>query len=391
MLISFLCYGVALMVGLLIIRKEMPLYIGPMLAMILSFWGHILGTYCYSLISSDSIDQFFPQATPYFNFSLARSTLAENLIWYIRYFFTGDSIIDTFYVFSSFAFTGGVLWYVLYLRCAKQLNMNATSLTWPAFILMCWPSFLFFTSGMGKDSLSFFFIPLAFLSYFNLAEKKKLLWNGLIFLLSIAILTAFRPYFLMILFITYFFYTSKGWRTITIKNSLSWMIIAVLTWLAVFLVLTSQGQLDTIDTLSISEKITVQQDYQAQGSHFEMPSDNPFFRILLLPYSFFMNLCFPLFYLAKNMLGYASSFENLLLVFLVWKTITMRKLVAYIFLQNRKIKLLFYFFIVGMLFMSAVNTNLGLAVRQKSMYLPAFLVIYCLVYAKTKLKARKLP
>ena len=386
MLISFLFYGIAFVAGLFIIRKETPLYIAPLLIMMLSFLGHILGTYYYSLGRSDSTIQYFPWATPYF--SQLGTSFVKNLVWYVRAYLTGDSVIATFYFFSSFAFIGGVFWYVLYLRCAKRLNISGGQLAWPAFILMCWPSALIFTAGMGKDSLSYLFIPLVFLSYFNILEKKLLLWNSLILAISLAMLIALRPYLLMIFFIAYFFYASKELRSMTIKNTFSWIIILIMAVSTALWVLIMQGHFQVIDLISITEKSAKQQDLLSEGTHFYMPSGNPIVNLLLLPYSFIMNLCFPLIYLAKNTMGYAASIENFLLAVLLWKTIRLKKVVTYFFFQDRKIRLLLYFFIVGMLFMSVLNTNLGLAIRQKDMYLPGFLVIYCLLYAKIRGRLR---
>ncbi|MES2203904.1 MAG: hypothetical protein V4496_01660 [Pseudomonadota bacterium] len=382
MLVVFLFYNIAFIAALLIIRKESPLYATTILVLMLSFLGHIVGTYYYSLKPSDSTVLYFPSATSHF-YALGGDAV-KNMVWYVRYFLTGDSLLATFYFFSSFAFIGGVLWYTVYLRCAKRLCILNSSLTWPSLILMCWPSALVFTTGMGKDSLCFFFTPLALLSYFNLLEKRMIVFNIAILVFSLFMLTALRPYLLMVVFISFSLYYFKKSRNISLVNILCMIVVLALALFVTQWVLNTQGHFQNIDLTSIVKRASYQQDMQAQGTHFEMSFENPFLRLLFLPYSFFMNLCFPLFYLAKNTEGYVVSVENAVLVFLLWRSLKLRKLIRQLFLQDPSLKLLLYFFIVGMALMSFLNTNLGLAVRQKTMYLPAFLVIYCLLYAKTK-------
>lgn len=382
MFTSLFFYCVAFMAGILLVIRVSPLYVSTFLILILCFWGHAIGTYFYSRMHTDSVDQYFALATP--DFQGFGTAFVENMTWYVRYLFTGDSVLATFYIFTSFTFLGSVLWYTLYLRLASKLNISKPSLIWPALILMCWPSFLFFTSGIGKDSLSFFFIPLILLCYLNLQEKRMQVWNLFLITFSLFALFCLRPYLMMVFGLAYSLYTLKGVRRLSVGAIIAWILIFILTLYAASWSLQAQGHFDDISLTSITERSAMQQNAQAIGTFFKMPSDNPIERLFLLPYSFIMNLCFPLIYLARNIQGYLASVENFVLIAILWKIFKQRQMVKQFFMQTSLLRFMFILFIVGMFFIAAVNTNLGLSMRQKSMYLPVILIIYCLLYVKKK-------
>jgi hypothetical protein len=127
-----------------------------------------------------------------------------------------------------------------------------------------------------------------------------------------------------------------------------------------------------------------QQAYQDIGTSFPMPSKNPAFMLLLLPYSFIMNLFFPLFILARNLQSFLQSFENAFLVYLAYYFYRSRDLVFQFAKRTVFIKIFFFFFVTGIIFIALINTNLGLATREKAMYVPAFFILIGLVYVYKK-------
>ncbi|MCX7121204.1 MAG: hypothetical protein NTZ67_05470 [Gammaproteobacteria bacterium] len=382
MYLSILFYFLAFIVALCILRLYSSYFISPFIVVFMSMLGHAVGTYFYSTLVSDSKGKYFPYATPVFHgfgtdFSL-------NIVWVVRHFLTGDSLLSTFYFFSAFAFLGSVLWYLLYLKCVQKLRIQGKALLWPALVLMSWPTALFFTAGIGKDSLSYFFIPLAFLSYLNIATHKNKLWNSCLLFLSLSMVIMIRPYLALIFSLGYFLYLFPGWKKIRWTHILSAILMfIVLSYVAIW-VFRTQGKLSVVNIGTVATRAQVNQISQSTGTHFYMPGTNPLIRLLLLPYSFVMNLCFPLFYLARNLAGFLASLENLVLVYILFFTYRRREIVKKLFGQFRQLKLLFCFFLVGMFFLAAINTNLGLSVRERCMYLPCFLVIYCILYAYKK-------
>lgn len=382
MIFSLIANLFAFSIGLFIIRLYTPLYFSVFLAVFLSFTGHLAGASLYSLMHTDSADQYFALASPVFQGT--GTPLIKNIVWYVRYIFTGDSLLATFYFFSPFAFLGSILWYVLYLRLSAGLRPTSEPRQWQPFLIMCWPSFLFFTAGIVKDSMIFFVIPLFFLALYNISQRSSILFNVFKIGIIAAIMALLRPYLVMITLTGILFYGSafkaqKQLGHILLKTAAILLIMVVVVW-----VLNTQGNMETIDTTSIANKITFQQSDQARGTHFVIPSDNPIVRLFLLPYSFMMNLLFPLFYLAGNAVGVIASFENILLVFICYQLIKNRDMIKQIFNEIPLTRSMFYFFVFGMFFMASVNTNLGLSTRQKSMYVPCILVLYCILLDRKK-------
>ena len=382
MFLSVFFYLIAFLLGVYLIRAHSVLYNKIFLILILSCLGHAAGTYFYSLAPSDSTTQYFPFASPYFN-NLG-TEFAATVVWYIRYFLTGDSVLETFYFFSAFSFLGSVSWYVLYLKFLKNLNLSGQSLAWPALILMCWPSWLIFTAGMVKDSLCFLLIPTIFINYLNLIDQKNRTWNGISLFIALLLMTMIRPYLLMLMLFAALIYKIRNLKSFNIWYLISAILLIIIAFWVADWVLKTQGRFETVSLNSIAQKSALQQNLQEQGTDFYMPSINPLIRLFLLPYSLVMNLCFPLIYLARNLMGYMASLENILLVSLIGITWKFKNQVKKMFSAKPHLSFLFYFFVIGMAFLGIGNTNLGLSMRQKSMYVPAFLIIYCLIYALRK-------
>ncbi len=388
LLLGMLFYLLALFIGIWCYRLYSPLYQKTLIVILICWVGHYIGTFVYSLMLTDSLVQFFPNATPRFNGF--NTSFVFNIVWYVRKFFTGDSYIGTVYFFSAFAFLGSILWYLLYIQLAQRLNISNQKYTFPALVLMCWPSYLFFTAGIGKDSLCFFLIPLILLSLNQVLyqkEKSAMMVINLVF--SILFLTLIRPYLLMIFVGAYFLSTFKGitklsgFRVILILCSLP-VLYFVAHWVG-----TAQGGMTSIEIADIAARATRQQGLLNVGTTFPMLSTNPIIVVLLLPYSFTMNLTMPLFVFAHNLTGLFASFENAVLVYLLYTFWKDRKIFKILKNKIEPVKLCFSFFIVGMAFLGLINTNLGLAARQKSMYVPAFLVVAMLVWLYKKQMKRR--
>lgn len=375
-----LFYSIAFAVALGIYRLFSPWYKTILPIICFCGLGHFLGTYFYALVPSDSSLIFFQQATPHFyKFG---TPFVQNLVWYVRDFLTEDSYLGTLYFFSAFAYVGSVLWYLLFLQYAQWLQIDNQNYILPALVIMCWPSFLFFTTGMGKDSLSYFFLPLIFIAWNNLryGQQNKYL-HFLLLSISIIVLAMLRPYLILIFMLAYLFSTFSKAK---LGISLVWTIVLLpVFWYAASGITAAVGMTD-ISMLSIGERALRQQELQSLGTNFPMISHDPLLVLLFLPYSFVMNLFFPLFLFAKNAQGFLASVENIFLVLLTllfWKK---RNIYVHLKTMLPALKFLFLFFIAGMAFMALINTNLGLATRQKSMYLPPFFILTMLVWLQNK-------
>ena len=194
---GFVFYVFAFIIALWCYRAYSPIYQKTFSVILVCWLGHYLGTYLYSTVPTDSLVQFFVGATPVFR---GFNTLfVFNMVWYVREYLTGDSYLATLYFFAAFAFIGSVLWYLLFLQMAQWLKIDNQNYIFPALVLMCWPSYLFFTAGIGKDSLCFFFIPWILLAWNELMYRRKKSFLIVYIIFATAFVTEIRPYVLMIL------------------------------------------------------------------------------------------------------------------------------------------------------------------------------------------------
>lgn len=358
---------------------------------ILFSWGaHFLGTLFYSFALSDSSGYYFPLATSGVSsiFGDTGSGHILNLVWYVRDFFTGDSYVATLMFFGMFAFWGSILWYCFFLKLAQRLQIDTAFFTKvPAFILLCWPSFLYFTAGI-KDAWIFFFIAWSLLSTLEMEFFSCKLGLDFLFLLFAAYMVFFvRPYLILIF--------GGGFYLSVIFNKKWHLLMRILgacfflggLFFAVKYIFVSASHMSSalhgihLSFDSIATHAVVQQQLLSVGSSFPMPS-NPSLVFLLWPYSFLMNLCFPLFIFANSALSLLVSCENLFLLYLIFFFLKHRTIFYEYAKQRIMVVFLFYYFVVGIAFTALINTNFGVAIRNKTMYLPAFLVLVCIIYAR---------
>jgi hypothetical protein len=162
------------------------------------------------------------------------------------------------------------------------------------------------------------------------------------------------------------------------------LVLFVLMFAIHFAIGGAGGALFNVNYNAISKQALTLQLSQNVGTVFPMLSENPAFVLLLLPYSFIMNLCFPFFILAENVQGFFQSCENVFLVYLLYYFIKYRKTTIAFAKKTILIRFLFFYFMVGLFFMAMINTNLGWATREKAMYLPALFILVSLVYVSRK-------
>lgn len=394
MLLALIFSLVALFVGLVIFRFYSPLYKSIFPIFLLSWAGHMIGSLAFSSISSDSSGYYFPFATSGTNgmFGISGSGYMLNVIWYVREWLTGDSYFATMFFFNILAFCGSVLWYCIFVKASDVLKLKDARLyQFPALIILCWPSFLFFTAGF-KDAWSFFFIPLFILAIISVQYSRYKLISFIVLLFSGGMACIIRSYLAMVFFGALYLSSLMNRRLkyyVKILGAVAFLIMFIITAhfvLATTFVPDGNSSLHVVSQNynAIAAQAVLQQDSLNTGTSFPMPTHNPALILLILPYAFIMNLCFPLFILASNFQGILASFENLFLVYLIYFAFKNRKFIPEHMRHLMFMRMLFFFFIVGMCFMALINTNLGLATREKSMYLPAFLIFVSIIYVQRK-------
>lgn len=341
--------------------------------------AHFLASYLYFNgvmhgMPADSTVYFYG-AQPSFGFN---TQFAQFISWYMRDFFWGDSLLSAFFFSSLFGYFGDVLYVLSLFEIFNRLDLkiNSRLMLAPLFILLFWPTHIYFTVAIVKDSGAYFCIAL--FTYALVSMRSYPLFKISLVLIAAILAFIIRPYLLIDFFLgacLLFFFSRK------IQFSKKLILLIGLMLIMYFFIdfLLKMGGVSQASFADIGGRFVKNQVLQESGTSIPVPTTNPYFTLLFLPYLFLANLFLPLFIFAKNMVGILASFENAVFIWLCYYAIKHRQ---YWKILNQKIpvmSLLLYFAISGIGFLSLMNTNLGLATREKTMFVPIMLLLICCV------------
>lgn len=322
--------------------------------------------------------------------------LMFRIVYWLRYFIFGDSFLGTFSFFSFLGSLGATVYLVIfhrllqYVGCEYDFDFHARRIKFFSLLILLWPSVLYWTSNLGKDSLCYFFISLFFLFLLEIKHEARKICRFLSLFFSAVPVFLIRPYLVLVAFFGSFFalfFKRKTLKSVLLNLFLLAILIAIffplLNTIVNFLFNSAAG----IDEL-LSKSIFLQKS-QAVGTHIPLPTHDPSKTIFFLPYTMLANLFLPMFIFAGNAMGLIASFENFFLLILVvffFRKIKYWKLFSR---KNQFFSISFWFFVSGMVFLGIANTNLGAAMREKTMYLPLLLINMFIVFS-VKYKKRKI-
>ena len=245
------------------------MYIPPFLSIHLSLLGHLSCSYLYSLFDSDSKLIFYRLRTS--DFSGLGTGVVKNMVWFVDQYIANQSYVGVFIFFGMCAFLGGVAWFAIFLKLCQKFGLPGKATFLPSLLIMCWPSSLYFTCGLGKDSLAYMFIPLLLLSYDGVVYKKVGPYKFFSVLLCLTMLVSVRPY-LAIVFLFSIFLCGFSFQRRSLMSSLfvSFIVLAIFILVAV-VIIKYQGGMELINFNTLNEKAISQRDAQSVGTHFDFP------------------------------------------------------------------------------------------------------------------------
>lgn len=284
----------------------------------------------------------------------------------LDFVFSG-SYLDYFLFFQLFGFLGFCLLYRVLLETLENTeSKNAKHLLLGILFL---PNLHFWTCAIGKDSLIFFGIALLIWSIREHRTRLPGLITGMI--------------------ITYFVRPHvAGFLTAAILLALLWGKGITLRWriagtLAISLVIvillpriTDFVGLETLSTESVTTYLQKRQGYTFEGgSSVDIRAYN-------IPYKIATFLFRPLFFDAKGLLWYMVSLENVIFLGLTTFLVS-RSLMPLLFRYRISffMRINFFFFLIGTIVFSLSISNMGIAIRQKTMLMPSFIILVISVYA----------
>lgn len=284
-------------------------------------------------------------------------------IYYLTSFFSlgmGMSYGGTFLVYNLFGFIGMLAFAAALRQVAAACGKIAQRLS---LLLILLPGLSFWSSAIGKDALTFMAAGLATWGALNNRRRyPALILAALAFLLA-------RPHMAGILLVSVTLALLFSQRIGLIKRVVLLALMIPTAFAGVGFGLEYAGLEDASSIADVNNYFELRQGYNlGGGSSVDIAS-------MSVPMRLVTYLFRPFFFDAGGMLGLVISVENTLLAAVILYAITMR-------LGGRRSQLdlfPFIFFVVfstvSWLVLANTTANLGIAIRQKWMFLPMMLVL----------------
>ncbi len=324
---------------------------------ILSNYGDALTYYKHALYSY-----------PYFLEYPVGTNFIKTIVYPLVQFFDMNFFVVSF-LFSLFGFFGLLIFYLV----VKE-NIGKNKLF---SIILFIPGLNFWTASLGKDTLSFFAIALITFGFSKLDKRKGLIIIGLLLLMLI------RPHMAMIIVFAASLAVFISSKSISFKSKLFLLMGSIS-----FVVLSADMileylKLDSLSIESIEENIGKRASYNTEGGGgVDIANYNTAMKM-------FTYLFRPLFFDSFGLLSLIVSLENLFYLIL-FSMMLNRNFFKFILKTSLFIKFNFIYGILALMLLSATTANLGIAIRQKNMFiLNMFIVILFFIYNRKKRKDLK--
>lgn len=289
----------------------------------------------------------------------------ESLVLIVTRIFDSN-YLNTNLIFNIFGCLGLVLIYLTLKKYFFVLNKY-----W--FFILLIPSMSFWSAGLGKDSVSFFATSL-FL-YAVTSSKRSIL------IVPIAVLSMcmVRPHIALMMLVSYLLYYVIKAKTHVVLKLFVLPIIAAGVIIALSFVQQYVG-LEEASLSSVSDYVDQRQGYnQSGGSSLDITS-------MSYPMQMFTYIFRPLPFEAHSALALMTSLENTILLLLFVYILIKSKFNFRPFVEKKNLWLLAYVFLTCTI-LAITTANLGIATRQKWMFMPVLL--YLLIYSFHDYKLNK--
>jgi hypothetical protein len=281
----------------------------------------------------------------------------------------GGTYLDFFLLFQAFGFFGIALLMRVMEEVYTALDLPQTP--W-SYLLLFLPGIHFWTSAIGKDGILFTACCLALWAAMHLKRRY------LAFAIAMGLMILVRPHIALIALVAASWTmlrdrtTNVMLRTVLVLVSLGGLVVAAATMKSTF-------ALDVTSADSISDFLAVRDNVKATSSSDDLGNT----AVLNAPYpvrvlSFLFR---PLFVDADGPFGYIASLENTVYLFIFgFLLLRIRTLLAAL----RSAPFIRYALIFAggvTLALSIDYYNVGLGLRQKTMVVPAVLIIFIAIAA----------
>lgn len=358
--------------GFLIVIKISGFFnISSKRGIVLYFWhtAFCLTYFIYSqYFISDSTAYFNKALSGDFNFTLG--TAAVEGLTGLLVQGLGFGMLSSFLFFNIFGSVG----LLAFDGALKKATLEKSKyLKWLATLIVFLPSVSFWSSAIGKDSLSFLATSLALWAALHLNKRVWLM------VLAIFIMLAVRPHIagMMVIGLALSIMFDKK-TSIVRRLSLGFLAVIGVAVMVPF-ALQYAGVSDPSSAEGIVEYVEKRQSYNMEGGGGVDISS------MSLPMQLFTYMFRPLIFEVNSITALAAALDNLVLLYLFvvgGYALVMKK--ARKFTENRN-----FMWVYGGLawvVLAMTSANLGIAVRQKWMFLPMFIFLLLALIGNNKRK-----
>lgn len=357
-------------------RKKFPFFSVSLMNKLyfyhLLFWGVY---YTYAVFNRSDSRKYFERSVEYPGEWVNLFKSGTQFVTFASYPFT--TILNfnyemTMLVFAWFGYVGFIHFYIFF-----QENIKLKLQLWGydlLLILLFLPNMHFWTASLGKGAI--IFMGLGLFAYGMLYPQKRLT----ALLIGSIVVYMIRPHMFMFLGIG----AVIGYFTGREKVPLYQKILVYAAFAGGIFVMSDQ--ILAMANINEEDVLGSFQDFsQVQASRLSSAGSGVDITSYPLPLKLFTFWFRPLFVDAPGALGIFVSFENLLYVILTWKLVD-KDFIPFLKKSSSLVKMSLVIFISSSIALSFVMSNLGIAMRQKSMvmYFLFFVIISFLEYKKQK-------
>ncbi|AZN65668.1 hypothetical protein CFH90_17245 [Acinetobacter johnsonii] len=347
------------------LKRASLLYIWHTILCVVYFW--------YVIYKGGDATMYFTQALLYgfegdFSFGTGGIIYLTSFLVHVL----GLSFFGCFLFFNAFGAIG-LIAFDSTLRYATQESSRSIKLL--AFLIIFLPSVSFWSSAVGKDSISFMAACLALWAALNF--KKRII----LFIFAVLAMLLVRPHVAAVMVAAYALAFIFDNRASIIQRLLVGSMAIIASVVVIPLAMQYAGLGDAQNAADIETYIEQRQGHNLEGgSSVDISS-------MSLPMQLFTYLFRPLPFEANSIFALAASVDNMILLLLF-----MLGIIA-IFKKSKPLvesnRAFLWIYAVIVLFILATTTaNLGIAMRQKWMFAPILIFLLISVIRPRKIRTK---
>jgi len=288
--------------------------------------------------------------------------------------FLGLGYLGTFLVFNII----GAFGVLAILAAIRETTHDKTRKIRVIATLICFaPGINFWTAAIGKDAISI--LGTGLICWAALDLRKRWLWLPV----GAACYLLVRPHIVPVIIVAFLFSLLISGRKSLVKNVAISTVFSVPAIFAVQFAMSVIGLDGSSQFDGFNDFIDYRQSVNTQGGSSVDISD------MILPMQMFYYAFMPFFTGAGGLLGLVASIENSFLMMIV--VVSLLGLIRRPSTLQAQVKWFYLFFAFVLWVVFAMTTaNVGIALRQKWMFMP-ILLMFCLSYMPVQRRGEKRP